>query len=456
MNMIIGNDKLPIFIAPAGLPRCTTHMTNDVLKDSQPFQVKTVSNKTNQLSSPYPLMEKPNRDPSKPLIKACGSLNSIETSAAILAELVNKVANKTGIVRRHLSPIQTVARKTQQIISFRPVDPMSTGLIEEGYPTKGFAIKGKSSNHGPQAGLICVEQRFSKLHVTLRDDDDMRRNQIIKYNEKIQECLKNGDAVSVNLTLSQKRFDWLENNKVITVKREDEEGGILTLISEGLEYRAEKKGDHFEISYEGEPLKVLADPVTRQPLTADYDLMLIAPKVEDLDLAKDDNLPVKRVHFSDVSATYKARFKEQEGEDFTAKQFFAKESETKGSFGQEIGNATPRIAKMIDKLNAATVGKHGNPVVHHSTDSANPYTDTASNYPLTVFMPEGFSDYSPIHIIESAEQFAEFVKQAKTHGFAVPNNPKWERKVSKARSSSFEQASQTISKLMQIRKASLG
>ncbi|MBU2897748.1 CyaA/EF/ExoY family adenylyl cyclase toxin [Vibrio hepatarius] len=452
--MIIGNDNLPIFIAPTGLPRCTTHMTNDDLKDSQPFQVKTVSNKTNQLSSPHPLMEKPNRDPSKPLIKACGSFSSIETGAAILDQLVNKVASKTGIVKRHFIPIQAVARKTQQIIAFRPVDPMSTGLIEEGYPTKGFAIKGKSSNHGPQAGLICVDQRFSKLHITLRDDDDMRRNQIIKYNESVEECLESGDAVSVSLTLSQKRFDWLENNRVFKVEQENNESGVFTLISEGLNYKAEKKGDYFEVSYKGEPLKVLADPVTRQPLTADYDLMFIAPKAENLDLAKDDNLPVKRVHFSDVSTMYKARFKEKEGEDFTPKQFFAKEDETKGSFGQAIGNATPRIAKMIDMLNAATVGKKGNPVVHHSTDSANPYTDTNSNYPITVFMPKGFAGYDSIHIIESAEEFAEFVKQAKTHGFAVPNNPKWERKVSQARSSSFEQASQAISQLLQTRKKS--
>ena len=447
---------MPVSIPSVDLPDSVRRVSSDDLKESVQFQVKAVRNVTDPQLSFHPFMEDSCREHSNPLIKVCGSLKSNKTSADFLVDLVNKLASKTGIVKRHLIPIQAVARKTQQIIAFRPVDRMSTGLIEEGYPTKGFAIKGKSSNHGPQAGLICVDQRLSKLHVTLRDDDDMRQNQITTYNENVQECIKSGDAISVNLTLSQKRFEWLENNGVFSIEKDHKQSDVLKLLSEGLEYRAEKKGDHFEISYEGEPLKVLADPVSGLPLTADYDLMFIAPKVEDLDLATEDNLPVKRVHFSDVSTMYKARFKEKEGEDFTPKQFFAKQSETKGSFGQAIGNATPRIAKMIDMLNAATVGKKGNPVVHHSTDSANPYTDTASNYPLTVFMPEGFSDYSPIHTIKSADEFAEFVKQAKTHGFAVPNNPRWERKVSQARSENFEQAAQTISQLMQIRKASLG
>ena len=447
---------MPVSIPSVDLPDSVRRVSSDDLKESVQFQVKAVRNVTDPQLSFHPFMEDSCREHSNPLIKVCGSLKSNKTSADFLVDLLNKLASKTGIVKRHLIPIQAVARKTQQIIAFRPVDRMSTGLIEEGYPTKGFAIKGKSSNHGPQAGLICVDQRLSKLHVTLRDDDDMRQNHITTYNENVQECIKSGDAISVNLTLSQKRFEWLENNGVFSIEKDHKQSGVLKLLSEGLEYRAEKKGEHFEISYEGEPLKVLADPVSGLPLTADYDLMFIAPKVEDLDLATEDNLPVKRVHFSDVSTMYKARFKEKEGEDFTPKQFFAKQSETKGSFGQAIGNATPRIAKMIDMLNAATVGKKGNPVVHHSTDSANPHTDTASNYPLTVFMPEGFSDYSPIHIIKSADEFAKFVKQAKTHGFAVPNNPRWERKVSQARSENFEQAAQTISQLMQIRKASLG
>ncbi|NOH73232.1 hypothetical protein F0225_18105 [Vibrio pectenicida] len=109
---------------------------------------------------------------------------------------------------------------------------------------------------------------------------------------------------------------------------------------------------------------------------------------------------------------------------------------------------------MIDKLNLVTVGKSGNPVVHHNADSGSPATDTASNYPITVFMPENIAGYDTIHIIENADQLAEFVKQAKTHGFSVPTNPRWERKVSQARSLSFDEASRKISNFLQTRKIS--
>ncbi|CAM3739750.1 anthrax toxin-like adenylyl cyclase domain-containing protein [Vibrio aquimaris] len=408
-------------------------------------------NKESSLTLPP---KKPEKDPFKSLLKAQGFSELREDKPLTSNQLIDNIAEKSGIVKTHLLPLQQVAHETQQIISFRPVDRMSTGLIEEGYPTKGFAIKGKSSNHGPQAGFICVDQNFSKLHTTLQNDKPKFQQQVEKYNASVQSCLNQGDAVAVNLSLSQARLGWLVSNKTIAVEKVQGKDDILKITSAGLEYKAEKKGDKFEISHNGKPLKVLADPKTNQPLTADYDLMFIAPKAEHLDLAKEDNLPVKRVHYSDVSETYKKRFREKEREEFTPGHFFAKEDETKGSSGQAIGNATPRIAKMIDKLNLATVGKNGNPVVHHNADSGSPATDTASNYPITVFMPEGMVGYETVHIIENADQLAVFVKHAKTHGFSVPTNPKWERKVSQARSLSFEEASRNLSTFLQARKTS--
>jgi hypothetical protein len=439
--------KLLTFIAHHFLIEQERQILTNGPKDGLPFQVRAVRNK---VTSVHRIPKKTEEDLSKPEIKE-QDLNRTSVSKSLTsAQLVDKIAEKTGIVKTHLIPILQVAKETQQIISFRPVDRMSTGLIEEGYPTKGFAIKGKSSNHGPQSGFICVDQNFSKLHVTLQNDKTSRQKHVTKYNASVHECLQKGDAVAVNLTLTKARLKWLENNQIIVVKKA-EDNNILKIFSEGLEYTAVKNGDKFEISYEGQPLKVLADPRTRQPLTADYDLMFIAPKTEHLDLAKDDKLPVTRVHYSEVSETYKRRYKDKEGEDFTPKHFFENEEETRGRFGQAVGNATPRIIRMIDKLNEATVGKNGNPVVHHNADSGSPATDPASNYPITVFIPENLAGYDTIHIIENAEQFTEFVKQAKSHGFFVPTNTKWERKISQAKSSSFEHSSLTIRNLLQTR-----
>ncbi|NOH73233.1 hypothetical protein F0225_18110 [Vibrio pectenicida] len=334
--------KLPTSVPHTSRLDQTRRTSSSHSSDAMTLPARAVGNKAVSLSS---IPKKPEKDPSKPLLKAQGFNEQAEVKPLTSNQLIEKIAEKTGIVKTHLLPLQQVARETQQIISFRPVDRMSTGLIEEGYPTKGFTIKGKSSNHGPQAGFICVDQNFSKLHVTLQNDRQNRQKQVEKYNMSVQDCLRKRDAVEVNLSLSPARLNWLASDQAIVVKKVHGNDDILKIFSAGFEYKAEKNGDKFDISCNGEPLKVLADPKTNQPLTADYDLMFIAPKAEHLDLAKDDNLPVKRVHFSDVSTMYKVRFKEKEGEDFTPKQFFAKEDETKGSFGQAIGNATPRITK---------------------------------------------------------------------------------------------------------------
>lgn len=64
------------------------------------------------------------------------------------AALVEKVKFHTGIVPRHLLALQDVAREYNCIIGIRPVDAIAAQLIDEGYPTKGFLIKGKSANWG--------------------------------------------------------------------------------------------------------------------------------------------------------------------------------------------------------------------------------------------------------------------------------------------------------------------
>ena len=81
----------------------------------------------------------------------------------------------SGMVRSHAEQFQAIADQQNVVILGRPVNQDSTPLIEQGAATKGMAIKGKSSNWGPQRGLIPVKQRYSKLWRTksgaVRDAD---------------------------------------------------------------------------------------------------------------------------------------------------------------------------------------------------------------------------------------------------------------------------------------------
>src|SRR5262249_7140386 len=48
------------------------------------------------------------------------------------------------------------------IISSRQLGRVCTGLVREGYDTKGFRMKSKSCDFGPMAGFICVDERLHK------------------------------------------------------------------------------------------------------------------------------------------------------------------------------------------------------------------------------------------------------------------------------------------------------
>lgn len=56
-----------------------------------------------------------------------------------------------------------VADRHNEVIIFRSTGPWSKRWIEKGYPTKNFHVKGKSSDWGPQAGLVPYDGYFSKV-----------------------------------------------------------------------------------------------------------------------------------------------------------------------------------------------------------------------------------------------------------------------------------------------------
>ncbi|EPE2434472.1 type III secretion system adenylate cyclase effector ExoY, partial [Pseudomonas aeruginosa] len=77
-------------------------------------------------------------------------LRPADMQARALQDLFD--AQGVGVPVEHALRMQAVARQTNTVFGIRPVERIVTTLIEEGFPTKGFSVKGKSSNWGPQAG----------------------------------------------------------------------------------------------------------------------------------------------------------------------------------------------------------------------------------------------------------------------------------------------------------------
>lgn len=364
-----------------------------------------------------------------------------KTPGTDFPQLVSHIKDKTGIVPAHLIPLQKVASEHNCIIGVRPVDKLATALIEAGHPTKGFHIKGKSASWGPQAGFICVEQRFSKL-------ENASPERIAKFNLQTQACITEGHAAAVPLEVSQSRLHDLFAQGLLDKLSPENASGVSHLRASGPggeHYAFEARrlpgsGEaRYQISHHGEPLQVLAPHAEARPFTADYDLLVIAPHVSDL--GSEDNLQVPDVShqvFRQRLENYRTLPEHQAlRSDYHNPASFYRKSD------DEIGNASERARRMIGVLNQALVGD-GENVVHHATDSANPVTDPESNYPATFALPGKIGRFEPLCIIENKDDLAELVLQAKNAGYHVPLNPLWEKEVLGVRSDRFTAAKLTL------------
>lgn len=373
------------------------------------------------------------------------------SSQLSIEQIIDKVKHKTNISMGHLGPLQGVAKEHNCIIGVRPVEAAATGLIEDEHPTKGFHIKGKSADWGPQAGMICVDQAFSKLERYIRSDS----NRVAKFNEQIRQCLEKGHAVAVPLVMTAQRLGMLLADKIVTEMKVSDVQHVIKLSAQGPSsetYRFEAlrqpavDGDTYMITQGGKPLEVLGKKETGKALTADYDLLLIGPYINDL--GPEDNLPVPDIAhsvFKERIDGYRRRDDERNAKLAKSVAYEVPKDLREGYEGVEvfyakedpdIGNATTRIRKMMNVINQAVVGD-GERVVQHSADSGNPVTDVNANYPATFFLPARLGKFDEICVVENSRELVELIQQAKNSGYHIPLNPLWEPEVIKVRRADF-------------------
>ncbi|WP_336192774.1 anthrax toxin-like adenylyl cyclase domain-containing protein [Providencia stuartii] len=362
------------------------------------------------------------------------------TQGEHIDQLVKKVSETSGLVSTHLAPLQAVAQTQNCIIGIRPVDRLATDLIAAGYPTKGFHIKGKSASWGAQAGLICTDQRFSKL-------ENKSTEQIKKYNRLIEQCIAEQHAESVPLAVTYDRLHTLCQLKAIdSLSLENEDGVIqFTATAPSLQtYQFEAKWDagyqRYLVSYHGKQLQVLSPKQSTLPLTADYDLLLIGPCLEDFGVK--DNLPIQDV----AHEVFLRRFSQyrRTSTDSALFQYYKDPLNFYKNEDKEIGNASLRVREMIPLINQALVGD-GEKVVHHSIDATNPVSELEANFPATFALPRKIGHFDPLCMINTKEELVELVKAAKAEGYHIKTNPLWEKELPQVRRPSFDQAQRKFS-----------
>ncbi|WP_235845333.1 CyaA/EF/ExoY family adenylyl cyclase toxin [Morganella psychrotolerans] len=336
--------------------------------------------------------------------------------------------NLTGLAEEHLLPLQKLAEKEQLVISFRPVEQVATGLISAGYPTKDFSIKGKSSNWGPMAGFIPVDQFYSKLCGQKHKTEIM--------NKKVAECIEQGHAGAQHLRLSESRINELVVTGLLIRHQPDAQGNMMldAVSPHGHHHpftaRPEPDGQFLIYSTKKEmPIMVLSAPDINMPLTADYDLMIVAPRTEDFggqDIA----------HNPDVSADAFAKKRPYLLSRGSSAEIIRRELLERED--PRFGNSTPRITALIPKINEALNRTKGTEVVHHSMDATNPGSDMSTNFPVTFFLPEPVAGLPSILLAQDTEGLRFIIHTLECNGFMVPHNPLWSDDVPSMRRDSFE------------------
>jgi insecticidal toxin complex protein TccC len=163
------------------------------------------------------------------------------------------------------------AKKYNVIIGVRAPNPLGETLLKEGFPSKNFHMKAKSSPTGPTAGFIAEDPVYSKVSPSAYK----------KQKASIDKAKALGSE-SISLSISKSRV-----NELIDTGNLNALGGnrySAKYPSGTQEFEIKNNGG--VLNSEGKPVKVMTNPpeigggkVNSLPITADYDLFTIIPSI---------------------------------------------------------------------------------------------------------------------------------------------------------------------------------
>jgi anthrax edema toxin adenylate cyclase len=369
---------------------------------------------------------------------------------------------ESGIAPSHRPAFQQIANELDMWIMVRNVNKLCTSLIEHNYPTKGMSVHGKSSDWGPQAGLICRNQELSKYQGKPR---------VPALNQEVEHSLGGhgmGDVKAAPLVVPKWRLDELEQLGLIQVKwtfvqsghgRYTKEGNI-TCTNRPHTFRAIATGpanQDFSILVRlhgqgnGEPVNVIfrthsltgaamTDMEGRLPLTADYDLFNICASFKVLDLGGDDRFQNARADLPEINrfalnkgvrGTYDAPPALNRGQsvqrltsafDPAKGRIVARwEGDLKTGQGHKVrGHITIRQNQVRQRLNAIINSTYrGGDTVHHGAETMNPFPE-ADDFGITIFKPRA----DPVGL-QNLPDLNSAYEQCRAAGYYFHVNPLW-------------------------------
>ncbi|WP_176526239.1 anthrax toxin-like adenylyl cyclase domain-containing protein [Bacillus cereus] len=279
----------------------------------------------------------------------------------------------SGLVPEHIDKFKQVSKDLNTYIFFRPVNKLATSLIKNGAATKGMNVHGKSSDWGPAAGYIPLDQDLSKKHGkkgAVEDGNKANKESLEKHKEDINK---------IPLRIDQARINELEKEDILKIGEKVNENGktfsSLITKNEIYEFRINTSSD--EVEYRTKPgktsilgesfgwkkVEVMAKNINgdSKPLTADYDMFALAPGLQEIK----KRIPTDE--WEQAVTDKKPLEKLKNITNLLIKYGLERKSDT------EKGSLTQWQKEMIDDLNTAAkdAGYTGGTVVNHGTEQDN-------------------------------------------------------------------------------------
>lgn len=214
-----------------------------------------------------------------------------------------------GMSLKDMEACQRVANRRNEVILFRSTGPWAKRWIEREYPTKGFHVKGKSSDWGPQAGFVPYNGIYSKVgHDPGKAAEGTQKNDegIASGHAKATPLILTLEEINMQVNRPEEqplrraiyRKELIEGKSFGQWKRKWEDMLLFAQRSgdrkEFVFFAAARNGGHYEIFPVGSvigygrtreiykeknPLLVMttSESGTHKPMTGDYDLFAICP-----------------------------------------------------------------------------------------------------------------------------------------------------------------------------------
>jgi hypothetical protein len=338
----------------------------------------------------------------------------------------------TGTYAKHSTAFQQVADRMECMISSRAVGKYATGLLEEGYSTKGFHNKAKSSNWGPMAGFVLSDPRFTKRGGSQAAREAQRRDIFKAFGAGTTEVplyiseKRRKDLMQAPLNCMRRGWNVDEENHYYfadspdgqlflfylssTTQAPGAQGRKMWLVQYALTERALPTGLNAPTQAQGlDYLPVMAMVDTDCPAlvkvtclaatTGDYDLFCVFPARQRYARGTQDR---RMVSGSDRFRAGIQQFKEQES--------------------PEVGNITPRVRQVMNQVNVAA-NHPGGPIVHHSDEAGRPLV-SEMDFPIIAWVPKETQPYG----IRNAAEFREFIGEL-AFKYQMVLNPGWFREL---------------------------